>query len=382
MWVWYERCLTLVVTRDPIPRWVLFLLCLGAAAMLIPFAPWVVLAVWLGIYAQQIHVPMMRVFGGRRGLSASISVLLLVIFVLPLAAMTASLVIDAIALVRQLLETKEGQSILERLAAGEKQSGAQVTEKALSSPAGMTDLVMAQGDRAWAIARQVAGAAIHVVIGLLILVTGMYAILVEGRSWYTWIEQHAPVPASTVKRFADAFVETGRGLAFGIVGAGLIQSVVATAAYVIIGVPSALALGMLTLLFSVIPAIGTALVWVPVSAGLYMTGRPEAAIALFVIGAVVVGTVDNLARPWLTRRGHLQLPTYVVLIAMFGGIELIGAWGLILGPLFCRLAKEAILIRTEAVVPTAPHQPGPAEAVPPPAAEVRDLPPAVIQPER
>jgi predicted PurR-regulated permease PerM len=102
---------------------------------------------------------------------------------------------------------------------------------------------------------------------------------------------------------------------------------------------------MLTLLFSVIPAIGTALVWVPVAAGLAITGRTTAAIALGVVGVAVIGSVDNVARPYLARRGHLQLPTWVVLIAMFGGIALIGGWGLLLGPLVLRLAKEALLIR-------------------------------------
>jgi predicted PurR-regulated permease PerM len=113
-------------------------------------------------------------------------------------------------------------------------------------------------------------------------------------------------------------------------------------------VPSALALGMLTLLFSVIPAIGTALVWVPVTAGLALTGRPGAAIALGIVGIALIGTVDNLARPYLARRGQLQLPTWVVLISMFGGVELIGGWGLLLGPLAVRLAKEALLIRSSA----------------------------------
>jgi predicted PurR-regulated permease PerM len=61
----------------------------------------------------------------------------------------------------------------------------------------------------------------------------------------------------------------------------------------------------------------------------------------------VIGSVDNLARPWLARRGQLKLPSYVLLIAMFGGVELIGGWGLILGPLVVRLAKEAIAIRAE-----------------------------------
>jgi predicted PurR-regulated permease PerM len=173
-------------------------------------------------------------------------------------------------------------------------------------------------------------------------------VLVEGRGWYAWIERHAPFDAATTRRFALAFEETGRGLAFGILGAGFVQSVVATIAYVVLDVPAALPLGLITLVFSVIPAIGTALVWAPVAAGLALSGRIEAAIALGVIGVAVISTVDNLARPYLARLGQLQLPTWVVLVAMFGGIEVIGGWGLIMGPLLVRLAKEGVLVASAA----------------------------------
>ena len=337
------------MTRDPMPRWLLALLCLGALVMFAPFAPWIILGVWLGLYAERVYQPMIRVFAGRRALSATVTVLLFLIFVLPIAAMIGSLVVDAIALVRNLLDSKEGQSMLERLARGDEP--AEATSQALTSREGIVDLLRAQGGRAWAVFTQVAGVAAHVAIGTLIMVSGIYGVLVEGRTWYSWAEQHAPVPADAFHRFAAAFVETGRGLAYGVVGAGMMQAIVATVAYLIIGVPSALALGMLTLIFSVIPAIGTAIVWAPVAAGLALTGRPIAAASLTIVGVAVISTIDNLARPWLAHRGQLKLPTWVVLVSMFGGVELFGGWGIIYGPLVVRLAKEALEVRREAVQP-------------------------------
>ncbi|MDX2092149.1 MAG: AI-2E family transporter [Kofleriaceae bacterium] len=336
-----------MTSPSAIPRWLVAGLCAVAALFLAPTLPYVVLALWLGGYATRVYVPLRRVFRGRRGISATVTVLVFVVTMLPLAAMIASLVVDAIALVQQLLESGRAREILVTLATGDTDASERAQET-LSSSSRIVQLVMNQGDRAWAIMKQVAGAAAHVLIGLLIFVSGVYGMLTDGRAWYVWVERHAPVDAATTRRFADAFVETGRGLAFGIVGAGLVQSIVATAAYVILDVPAALPLGMITLILSVIPAVGTALVWAPVAVGLAMTGRTEAAIALAVIGVAVVSTVDNLARPYLARRGQLQLPTYVVLIAMFGGVEIIGGWGLILGPLAARLAKEAILVASEA----------------------------------
>lgn len=334
--------------REPMPRWLLALICAVGAVVLLPFAPWIVLALWFGGSASGVHRRLVRVLRGRSGLAATITVLLGVVLAVPIAILMTSILLEAIDLVRGLAASEEGTSFLERLALGPGDgNGDSSGARELTSTQGIADLIVSQGGRAWEMFKQVAGAAVHAVIGLFILITGMYGVLVEGPTWYAWFERHAPIPAASLQRIADAFTETGRGLAVGIVGAGLIQSVIATVAYFVLGVPQALALGMLTLIFSVVPAVGTAVVWVPVAAGLYLTGQEGAALVLAVIGLGVIGTVDNIARPYLARRGRLALPTWLVLLAMFGGIELIGAWGLVLGPLVVRLAKEVILIRSE-----------------------------------
>lgn len=335
--------------REAMPRWVLALLCTGAVIFAAPFLPWVVLSVWLGRYAARLNKRMLPQVRNRMGLSATLTLLAMFAFIIPLSAVIASVVVDAIALVQQLLASPTGDKLLEKLAGGGSTANTQATQQSMFSVDGIMDLARTQGSRAWTIFTQVAGATAHFVIGLLILITGMYGMIVEGPKWRAWMDRVAPMSPSSVKRLADAFVETGRGLAYGIVGAGVIQATVATTTFLILGVPSALALGMLSLLFSVIPAIGTAIVWVPVAAGLALTGREGAAIALAVVGVFVIGSVDNLARPWLARRGELALPAYVLLIAMFGGVELIGGWGLVLGPLSVRLAKEAIAIRSDAL---------------------------------
>lgn len=328
-------------------RWIAVALLAAAGLVVAPFLPWVVLSLWLGLFTRRIHGPVRKRLGGRSGIAAALTVSLLLVIALPIAAMVTSIVLDLIVLVRRLLESDQTQAMLVRLVQGDGDSASEA-KQALASGEGVVDLLMAQGDRAWAIARQVAGAAAHLVIGLLIMVTGMYGVLVNGPAWYEWFEQHGPLPPAHLARYGGAFIETGRGLWFGIVGAGLSQSLIATTAYLIIGVPSALALGLLTLLLSVIPAIGTALVWVPVAAGLALTGRLGAAIALGIVGVALISTVDNLVRPYLARRGRLELSTWVVLVSMFGGVELIGGWGLLLGPLVVRLAKEALLIRSSA----------------------------------
>jgi predicted PurR-regulated permease PerM len=142
---------------------------------------------------------------------------------------------------------------------------------------------------------------------------------------------------------AAAFEETGRGLFLSLGGTALFQGSLATIGYLIIGVPQALMLGMLTAVGSFIPLIGTALVWVPVTAGMLLMHRSGQAIAVLVLG-LVVSSLDNFVRPWLSRYGHLQMPTFVIFVAMLGGIAAFGGAGPLLGPLIVRLTVEALHI--------------------------------------
>ena len=344
--------------RTRLPTWLLGVLVFAAGYMFYPFLPWMCLALWLGLYGRRVHEPLTRKLGGRTGLSATITVSMLLVVVIPIAVVVTSIVFDAITLVNYLLESEEAKAVLVKLV--QKNGAPEAASKgkeAMDTTQGIIDVVMAQGDRAWSIVSSVAGMAARSVIGLLIMVTGMYGVLVEGRGWYEWLEKHTPLVPQHFRRFGDAFMETGRGLWWGIGGAGLLQAIVATIAYVALGVPSAIALGAITLLFSVIPAIGTAIVWVPVAAGLALTGRPVAALSLAIVGVAVISVIDNLARPWLAHRGQLKLPTWIVLVSMFGGAELIGGWGLILGPLVVRLAKEALMISREARDPATASPP-------------------------
>jgi predicted PurR-regulated permease PerM len=316
-------------------RWLALGLVAVCAVLLSPLIPAVILALWLSALARVVHQPLTRAFGGRVSLAAAVTVIALTTVLIPFILVVTSLAADAYQLIAQLLASPKGKEVLENLAAG----SAPAAEPGTSS---LWDLIMSQQGRAWGILQRIAGTATRVIIALVVILAGVYSVLVDGDRWYRWIEQHAPISPAVLGRLRDAFHETGRGLFIGIGGAGLLQAVVATVIYLVIGVPHALELGLLTFCFSIIPTIGTAIVWVPIAAGLALTDQTGAAIALTVCGVAVIGTADNLVRPMLARRGRLQLPTYVVLISMFAGVTVLGAWGLLLAPLAVRLAKAAL----------------------------------------
>jgi predicted PurR-regulated permease PerM len=327
-----------------IPRWWVVALAIGAGLLMAPFAGWIILAVWLSGFARSLHRRLTKSLRGHDHLAASITVGLMMLVLVPLGIVITILIIDALELVTKLLESKQGRQVLVALVSKEG--------KAPSPRVGIGQLILMQGDRAYGIIKMIAASAAQIIVGMVVLVAGIYATLINGGRWYKWMEEHAPMSKKAFRRFAAAFNETGHGLMVGVAGAGILQGIVATIAFLFLGVPQAFALGLLTVMLSIVPVVGTALVWVPVAIGLALTGRVYEGAGLAIFGITVIGSIDNLARPWLTRRGKLQLPGFVVLVAMFGGVELVGGWGILFGPLVVRLAKEALEVRREAA--TAP----------------------------
>lgn len=324
--------------------WLAWVLLLACAVLLAPLLPVVVLAIWSADIARPLHGRLSRALGGRVRLAAAITVAAMLIVVVPFVLVVVSLALDAYQLIVQLAQSPEAKQMLERLVA---------RDGAGDGTSGDTDiwqLVLSQQERAWPVLQQLAGTAARAAIGVFVLITGAYAMLVSGAEGYRWLEQHGPIAPGPLGRLRDAFLESGRGLFIGIGGAGLAQAIIATIVYLVLRVPHALELGVLTFAFSIIPAIGTAIVWAPIAIGLALVDRTGAAIILGVCGVALIGSVDNVVKPILTRRGNLQLPTFVVLVAMLAGVRVMGAWGLLMAPLAVRLARAAFEERSAVVI--------------------------------
>jgi predicted PurR-regulated permease PerM len=90
--------------------------------------------------------------------------------------------------------------------------------------------------------------------------------------------------------------------------------------------------------------VGTALVWVPAGIFLIATGHAAGGMMELVYGAVVVvGVSDYILRPWLVG-GHGEMPALLTFASLFGGVEVFGLVGLILGPLLMSIALALLRI--------------------------------------
>lgn len=318
--------------------------CLAALLALAPLWGPLVLAAWVAIIAHPLHARLTRKLGGRGRAAGTMTVALVLIALVPLAALTISLTGSAIDLAQRLMATTDGAAALRALVSSD--SAPRPPGLAAFDVGSLTGMVQRHGSGAWRVLRAVAGAATTLVVGFFVFVLGVHEFLVNGSRAYDWLVDHAPVPRATVHRFANAFSETGRGLFVGMGLTALLQGTAATIGYVALGIGQAFVLGAMTVVAAVIPSGGAALVWVPVTAALAIGGRPVAATVMFAIGAVV-STLDNFVRPVLSRYGKLRMPTYLLLISIFGGLALFGPGGILLGPLLVRLAMEGLEILRE-----------------------------------
>ncbi len=325
-------------------RWATLALTVVALVTFVPFWAPLCLASWLAILARPILTRITTKLGGRERAAGAVLVTLGMSFLVPLALAVVSLVRGAIDLGQTLMKSQGAKDALVGLVAG---GGGDSTSHLPSSPEQIMNLVREHGAQAIQVVGGIAGAAVAAVVAFAIFFYAGYVFLVDGPEMYAWAERHAPFNENVTRRFAAAFEETGRGLLLGVGLTALVQAIICTITYFALGVPRAFVLGFLTFIAALLPA-GTTLVWAPVAVGLFLVGRHKEALILTAVAMIIVGTIDNILRPVFARRGKLQLSTFVLLIAMLGGFGVFGGWGLVLGPLAVRMAKEALAMIQEA----------------------------------
>ena len=172
-----------------------------------------------------------------------------------------------------------------------------------------------------------------VLIVLFTTITSYY-LLLEGPALARFLIRMVPLPQPETRALMHEFHQVAVGTLIGIGGIALVQGTLSGLGFWIFGVPRPIVWAALAALASLLPAVGTALVCVPVALVRILTGHVGAGIGLLAFWAVLVVLLpDYWLRP-LLMRGHMRLHELLVLISIFGGLEAFGAVGLLLGPLF------------------------------------------------
>jgi predicted PurR-regulated permease PerM len=191
-------------------------------------------------------------------------------------------------------------------------------------------------------ATQIAGFVFDGLLALFFMTMTMYFVLRKWGALGKRAEHLMPINPRHTRRLLREMQRLGRVVVIGNFGTGVVQGVLAGLGFAIARVPEAAFLGAMTAVASLVPVVGTMLIWVPAGVILLIGGHPVAGAFVLVWSTiVVVGACDYVVRPQLVGSGE-TMSAWLTFVSLFGGIKLFGFVGLLLGPMLVGMSAAAL----------------------------------------
>jgi predicted PurR-regulated permease PerM len=300
-------------------------------------------AMVLAIVFDPLFTRLERSFGGRPTAAALATVGLVILSVI------LPLVVVAMAL------TREAASLFDRLKSGELSIGRLLQPMLDNLPAwatnglarlGLADVASVRDRMTGALTegtQSIATQAIAIgqgtlgfVVSLGVMLYLTFFFLRDGRRLVARFVAVMPMDAGERDKLLDTFTVAVRATVKGDLLVAVMQGASGGLIFAILGIHGAVLWAVTMAIASLLPAIGAALVWLPVALYLIATGATWSGVILIGYGVLVIGLVDNIVRPFLVGK-DTRMPDYVVLISTLGGIESFGLHGFIIGPVVAAL---------------------------------------------
>jgi predicted PurR-regulated permease PerM len=175
------------------------------------------------------------------------------------------------------------------------------------------------------------GGVVGAIFQMFFTVFTMYYLFRDGNRIFNGMLEVVPLNAAETRQIFDRTREVIHASVYGVIVIAMIQGTLGGLAFAALGLPSAVVWGVAMFFLSMVPMVGSSVIWVPTAIYLAMSGHWGKALALALWGALVIGTVDNFLRPKLVgeRAGLHEL---LIFFSVLGGIQIWGPLGLVLGP--------------------------------------------------
>jgi len=308
------------------------------------------LAAVFAAMAMPMHRLIRRKVRGKDSLAATFSLLILIVAVgIPLfgfAGLVANQAVDISSSARpwienQIIELGSWDELLEQFPAlghifpNEGELLAKLSEFTAAAGRFLADSVVE-------VTRGTAAFSLQVFV----LLYAMFFFLKDGPGILERAFYYIPLPDALEEELVDRIVSVASVVLKGSLVIGIIQGGLAGLAFLLSGIPGWAFWTTVMVVLSLIPAVGSALIWIPAAVYLFSTGPFATALIFTLWCAIVVGTVDNFLRPRLVGQGA-KMPDIMVLISTLGGIFLFGAVGFIIGPIVAALFLGILTIYGE-----------------------------------
>jgi predicted PurR-regulated permease PerM len=298
-------------------------------------------AIVLAILFGPMHERILRAVGGRRSLGAVVALLAVTLLVIvPLVGVGAAV-------------TAEATTLYRLIASGEVDVAAPLhaAEQLLPRVTGALEGLDIDLDRvregletaAVSASQYVASQAI--VVGqsalsvLVLFALTLYLLFFFFRDGERIIEaliRAMPLGDPRERRLFSRFAQVARATVKGTLVVGIVQGTLGGLAFWILGLGAPVLWGVVMTVLSLLPAVGSFLVWGPAAIYLLATGSVAKGIGLLVFGSLLIGTIDNVLRPLLVGR-DTHMPDYLILLSTLGGLVLFGLTGFVIGPVIAAL---------------------------------------------
>jgi predicted PurR-regulated permease PerM len=177
-----------------------------------------------------------------------------------------------------------------------------------------------------------AGGATSAALNIVIAFFGLYYILLSGPQMWVQARVYIPFSTHTADALRDRFFAVTAATLLGTVLVAVAQGSLIGFGFWLVDLPNPVFWGVVAAFTSVLPVIGSTLVWLPAVLILLAQGRFGAAALLAAISAGIAGNVDSLIRPLVYKRIS-NIHPMITLVGAFAGVRYFGLLGLILGPL-------------------------------------------------
>ncbi|VVN79505.1 Putative transport protein [Pseudomonas fluorescens] len=334
------------------------LLVLVSAAfiwILLPFYGAVFWAVILGIVFAPLQSRLQLKFGWQRNLTSLCTLsICLVIAILPVIIISALLV-------------QEGAALYKSVESGELDIAGYVSQFKHSLPpyfqylldrfgmgelSGLRDKIvksaMTGGQVLASHAFSFGQGTFEFIVSIFIMLYLLFFFLRDGAELARKVRQAVPLQEQQKRRLQLKFNLVVRATVKGNLLVAITQGALGGLIFWFLDIHNVLLWAVLMAFLSLLPVVGTGIVWVPVAVFFLFTGAIWKGVVLVLFGVLVIGLVDNLLRPLLVGK-DTRMPDYMILISTLGGLAIFGLNGFVIGPLIAALfmSSWAIFIETK-----------------------------------
>ena len=316
---------------------------LAFALILWPFFGVILWGTILAILFAPVYRRLLKILGQRRTVTALATVtIVLLIVILPLTLIGALLV-------------QEGLNVYEKFQSGELNFGRYFQQVLGALPSWVSDLLdrfgltnlgamqeqlstgLVQGGQFVAAkALNIGQNTFDLIVELIIVLYLLFFLVRDGDDLARRIRAAIPLHADQQRELFNKFTTVIRATVKGNVVVAIVQGALGGLIFWFLGVHAPVLWAVVMAFLSLLPAIGSALIWLPVAIYFLVTGATWQGLVLIAYGVLIIGLVDNLLRPFLVGK-DTKMPDYIVLISTLGGMAIYGLNGFVIGPVIAAM---------------------------------------------